>query len=610
MKKSLAMVLCFAMLFVGGAVAITALEENSKGGETVISEWDGIVPSYDMNYGFSGGDGGKYTPYLISSAKDLALLAANVRGERKAGIDGMQFNTYKGKHFKLTVDIDLKNHEWYGIGGAMPVTGFTEYSYFAGIFDGDYHKIYNLNLAFYDESLKQTLNFQGLFGYIGYGAELRNLGIAGGHVNDVNEYRVTRVGCLVGGVRNDAIIENCYNNADMTLCGMGGAPNYIGGLIGTWMDSANTRILRNCYNTGDVSVVVNNIQFRIGGVVGGMLGAGPAGCTYVIENCFNTGKISVKDTVKDLSSLVAGKEGTRSVAGISGALLDGISMINCHTSGGVEYSYVNPEGAVSSLYYCRAFSGLVNGPMKNCTAVPVNGIALLGRNQSSSSSGVCREATSIPFYTMDNGFLDTRETVTCDSGASLVKFQNKIGAERQYNRLSVTESTPLRFDFESNKTKQNFGLSLKLTDPFGIRITARMTDRKGAPSTYASYLSGIDYGFFVVRATDGVALEVPEQVIASEKVEIVDGNMYGDTGYYYADLGGIAAHQLNTQFYIVAYYISEGEICLSDVVTVDLAKTLEAYAAEGNPYGFAEKEYNVYVTMLAYCKQYAQYAGA
>ncbi len=576
----------------------------------MISEWNGVVPAYDMNYAFSGGDGGKYNPYLISSAQDLAMLAANVRGERKAGLDGVQFNTYAGKHFKLTVDIDLKNQEWYGIGGALPATGFTEYSYFAGIFDGNYHRIHNLNLAFYDPSLKQTLNFQGLFGYIGYGAEIRNLGIASGHVNDVGEHRVTRVGCLVGGVRNNAVIENCYNNADMTLCGMGGAPNYIGGLIGTWMDSADKRVLKNCYNSGDVSVVVNNIQFRIGGVVGGMLGAGPAGCTYVIENCFNTGKISVTDTVKDLSSLAAGKEGTRSVAGLAGALLDGISMINCHSTGGVSYTPGNPGSAGSELYYCRAFSGLVNGPMKNCTAVSVNGVAVLGRNQSASSSGTCREASSIPFYTAENGFLNAKESVSYRSDAAQVAFTSAIGSERLLNVIRVNAETPWRFDLKNNSQAKSFGLSLKLTDPFGVRVMARMSDAKGAPSTYATLLSDMTYGFFVVRSDAAASFETAEQLLASGRVEIAEGKMYGSTGYFYADLGGIAAHQLNTRFYLVAYYAQGDGICLSEVIEVDLAKTLETYAAAGNPMGFSEKEYQVYVTMLAYCKQYAQYVGA
>ena len=574
----------------------------------MISEWDGKIPQYNMSYGFSGGSGGKYDPYLISSAYDLAMLASNVRGTRTAGVDGVQFNTYTGKYFKMTVDVDLKNYEWYGIGGAMPATGFGDYSYFAGIFDGDNHKIYNFNLAFYDASLDKTLNFQGLFGYIGYGAEIRNVGIASGHVNDVGEYRVTRVGCLVGGVRNNAIIENCYNCADMTLHGMGGSYNYLGGLIGTWMDPADVKMLKNCYNAGDLDIVVNNKNFRIGGLVGGILGAGPAGCTYRLENCFNTGKITIRDNVADLSSIASGQEGARAVAGLAGALCDGATIVNCHSMGKVSYSYVNANGSASPYYYCNSFAGFINATLKDCTVIS-EGVAAIGRNQSSSSAGTCKDVTSIPFYTTANGFLDSEEKVSYNSTSSTVELSSQINSHRSFTKLSNSNASEYYFDYANNAQSKNLGVSLKLTDPFGVRLTTRMTTKKGSATTYADFLSGIEFGFFVVKsASNGATYATAEELLASNQAEIVAGELYGGTGYYYADLGGIAAHQLNTKYQIVSYYITGGSICLSEVVTVDLAKTLESYAAAGNPYGFAEKEYNVYVTMLAYCKQYAAYA--
>ncbi|MBE6633945.1 MAG: hypothetical protein E7620_06345 [Ruminococcaceae bacterium] len=610
MKKGLALFLSIAMLLTGGCIGISAESGKTQGGEGMISEWDGKIPQFDMAYGFSGGDGSKYDPYLISSAYDLAMLAANVRGTRTAGIDGVQFNTYTGKHFRMTVDVDMKNHEWYGIGGAMPATGFGDYNYFAGVFDGDYHKIYNFNLAFYDQGLGKTLNFQGLFGYVGYGAEIRNIGIESGKINGSEAHRVTRVGCLVGGVRNNAIIENCYNKADLTLHGMMGAYNYIGCLIGTWMDPADVKIIKNCYNTGDLDLVVNNVNFRVGGLVGGILGAGAAGSVYRLENCFNTGKITVKDNTQNLSAAASGKEGTRSVGGLAGALCDGATMINCHSSGGVSYSYVNPNGQASPYYYCVSFAGFIFATLQNCSVVSENGLKAIGKNQASSSAGTCKEVTSIPFYTASNGFLNTAEQVTYNSEQGTVEFSSVIGSKRSYSRLENAAASGLWFNYDNNKTDKNFGVSLKLTDPFGVRLTTRMTTGKGEPTTYAEYLSEIEYGYFVVASADpSVSINTPEELLSNDKVTFVAGNLYGDTGYYYADLGGIAAHQLNTTYYIVSYYIKNGGICLSNVVTVDLAKTLESYAAAGNPYGFTEKEYNVYVTMLAYCKQYAAYTG-
>ncbi len=70
----------------------------------------------------------------ISSATELAALAVAVKGG----------NHFEGKTIKLTQDIDLSES-----GNWNPI-GYNLNNYFSGVFDGDFHTIYNLS---YDYSI-------------------------------------------------------------------------------------------------------------------------------------------------------------------------------------------------------------------------------------------------------------------------------------------------------------------------------------------------------------------------------------------------------------------------------------------------------------------------
>lgn len=87
--KKLSFVLVLAMLLSLVPFTVSAAEEV----------WDGKIPQADAEYRFSGGEGTENLPYLISSAADLAMLAANVN----AG------NDYELIFFRLTADITLNS---------------------------------------------------------------------------------------------------------------------------------------------------------------------------------------------------------------------------------------------------------------------------------------------------------------------------------------------------------------------------------------------------------------------------------------------------------------------------------------------------------------------
>ena len=76
---------------------------------------------------FGGGDGSQKNPYQIASVQDLQQLASDVNGG----------NTYYGKYFKVTANIDLSGvANWLPIGDKSNSFGNKSNS-FAGTFDGN-----------------------------------------------------------------------------------------------------------------------------------------------------------------------------------------------------------------------------------------------------------------------------------------------------------------------------------------------------------------------------------------------------------------------------------------------------------------------------------------
>lgn len=88
---------------------------------------------------YAEGDGSKTNPYEIATAEQLAKLARDVNNG----------NTFRGKYFKLTADIDLSGGIW------MPIGKYYNYGnvnnrLFFGKFDGNGHVIKNMHIQWED----------------------------------------------------------------------------------------------------------------------------------------------------------------------------------------------------------------------------------------------------------------------------------------------------------------------------------------------------------------------------------------------------------------------------------------------------------------------------
>ena len=301
---------------------------NDVGG-TQFSE----LPKCMTGVGFDG-FGIKTNPYLIEDAKDLKLLAEKVNSGE----------TYEGKYFKQTANIDLENEpNWTPIGGTVIEHPSTwEISVFKGNYDGDGYKITNLTTT-------EDSNHVGLFGKV-EDATIQNCNITG----NVNGYNY--VGGIVGGVGVKTKILNCSFQGSVM-----GESDCVGGIVGE--TSAECEV-SGCFARGKVE----GLQ-KVGGIAGKGVGTikncyaladvtardriagGIAGGTYnlTIENCYYGGDVLAKNyaggiagvmdstsgsstTIKNCVSLAESvTAGINSVNRIAGGVRDNINLINNHS---------------------------------------------------------------------------------------------------------------------------------------------------------------------------------------------------------------------------------------------------------------------------------------
>jgi hypothetical protein len=144
-------------------------------GYPILSFQIGILPSLPS---FSGGAGTKEDPYLISNVSEFNLIKDNYQ--------------LLEMHFKLLNDLDFNNVDFVPIG--------KDYMPFTGSFDGNKHRLCNIIIADNTQNL-----YQGIFSYVGTGAEISDIGVDNIDIN----VPWAKVGGLCGSVNGGHIIR-CY----------------------------------------------------------------------------------------------------------------------------------------------------------------------------------------------------------------------------------------------------------------------------------------------------------------------------------------------------------------------------------------------------------------
>jgi len=270
-------------------------------------------------------------------------------------------NNYEGKTVYLMNDIDLSTVCSSTLGSWIPIGAAG--TYFAGTFDGNYHKINNLyiNSSSYvsvglfsyttgttiiKSIIMDNVNIHSTY-YIGgpgtsytggivginYG-QILDCGIAGGIIDgrqtqSVSGDRTVCVGGIAGynGI-SSSIIDGCYNMANIssyTHTSNNINNSRTGGLIG----ASGAGTIRNCYNKG--SVTVQGARHYVGGLVGCFHGN-----KQILQNSYNTGTISINGSSNNTKK--AG--GIVGVNGDGAAYVGTISNTYCTTSSyGISYYY-------------------------------------------------------------------------------------------------------------------------------------------------------------------------------------------------------------------------------------------------------------------------------
>ena len=330
---------------------------------------------------YSGGTGEPNDPYQIATADDLIAL-----GETPGDY---------GKCFILTADIDLDPNL-----PGRKVFDKAVFGTFMGVFDGGGHTISHL-------TIKGT-HLVGLFGYLDYTAEVKDLGVVDVNITGPGNY----VGGLVGS--NGGIVAHCYST------GVVSGDSHVGGLVG-----GNRGTLTHCYSTSTVSgagsvgglvgfnyngrIATSNSSGSVSGSehVGGLVGTSSGEVT----DCYSTSTVS-----GDIS--VGGLVGENWLHRTKDTFIRGL-VARCYST-----------GTVSGSEHVGGLVGTNPGKVTNCYSTStVGGDTCIGGLVGSNGVYV---SSSNP------GFLDGLVTL-CYSTGAVIGTEDNVGGLVGLNRMSESE---------------------------------------------------------------------------------------------------------------------------------------------------------------------------
>ena len=184
--------------------------------------WDGSIAT-----AFAGGTGTESDPYQIANGAELAYLASSVNSGE----------TYTGKNFVLTANINLNGLPWTPIGNSFSdaLLEGSNYRIFAGNFDGNGYTISNVSIG--SEAAPLEADVFGFFGATE--GKISNLNLDTVSIHGIA--KIASIGAVIGFAGglvgySGGYIENCHVTGltmDMSAPSNGYAAAYwVGGLVG------------------------------------------------------------------------------------------------------------------------------------------------------------------------------------------------------------------------------------------------------------------------------------------------------------------------------------------------------------------------------------------
>ena len=289
------------------------------------------------------------------SVKAYTVITSLGEAGSSTATDLQGINSNLAGNYVLGANIDASGTSgWNGGAGFDPI-GMSYSTNYTGIFDGLGHTISDLTIN------RPATSNVGLFGYIGNGSVIRNLGLLGGSISGASY-----VGGLVG--RNDfGTIAQTY--ATGMVRGSNSYSNSIGGLVGysyfgTITQSNATGAVSGFNNVGGLvgqNIVTTISQaYATGEVssyahVGGLVGFNNSS---KISQAYATGAVSSSaDSTSDANATVGGLVGTNDSGTITEAYATG-TVSGGYYRGGLVGE--NPFGKISNAYATGAVSGNSN----------------------------------------------------------------------------------------------------------------------------------------------------------------------------------------------------------------------------------------------------------
>jgi len=258
-------------------------QQSSFIGWDFVVTWEmpdgGGYPVLSWRDPYDDGDGSAATPYQIRTTSQLLYLAGHP--------------TDYNKYFILTADIDLSSYTFTTALIAPDIDPAVQYlqgTPFTGSFDGQGHKIINLNI----NTGGPGNDYLGLFGQLNSTGLVQNLGVENVSVTVGDNTQL--LGALVGYANTGSIISNCYATGSVSA---GANTIYLGGLIG-----ANNGHIDNCYAMTTVSGGTNCDY------VGGLVGRNAPAAPGHIDNGYSTGAVSAGAGSSDVGGLSGNNAGS------------------------------------------------------------------------------------------------------------------------------------------------------------------------------------------------------------------------------------------------------------------------------------------------------------
>ena len=239
---------------------------------------------------FAGGTGTSGDPYIIKTARQLALLAYKVN----------TFQTgYASAYYKLDKDIDLCGKAWTPIG----TTNGNDTLFFTGHFDGNGKSIIGLtnkgksdaDLGLYSDELSSVAGLAASYGLFGFtqNVNISDLTIKSASIDGSNYFK--EAGIIIGMATGSTTMTNCTVDTNSSISGT----SKIGGIIGfVNIGTANGGLggnvtLTNCDFAGTVSVSAD----RAGAIIGAFCAHQSTegynlGHTHLLKDCDSTGTVN------------------------------------------------------------------------------------------------------------------------------------------------------------------------------------------------------------------------------------------------------------------------------------------------------------------------------